>query len=216
MTTSEPELTPLSDPDNLMFEIVKDTGLNDDQIDRLLNGQPLDAVTADASEAKYSGAMIALVPSDADIARLALAGYELPEELHLTLYFLGETDSIAPEVRNGLVDAIGILPTLDKIDANAFGVAHWNIAGDSPSWVLNVGDVAPGMNSLHDIREAVEAALDFVGLEFPEQHTPWSAHICIAYTGDNLYHEMVTRVGPITFDRIRVAFSRDVTDIPLD
>lgn len=46
------------------------------------------AVTAAAQV--HTGAMIALVPSEADCERMALAGYEEPSQIHTTLHFLGE------------------------------------------------------------------------------------------------------------------------------
>jgi hypothetical protein len=51
----------------------------------------------------------------------------------------------------------------------------------------------------------------------PPQHTPWHPHIAVVYTAaDNVnLNDLVKRVGNVTFDRIRVSFGQDVTDIPL-
>jgi hypothetical protein len=41
-------------------------------------------------------------------------------------------------------------------------------------------------------------------------------HVTLAYTDDvNLAATVVDRVGPITFDKLRLAFADQVVDIPL-
>jgi hypothetical protein len=102
---------------------------------------------------------------------------------------------------------------------NAFGVAHWNRESEHPSWVHNVGDARDettdnNSSNLAKIRAEVGSGIaqDFV---LPQQHTPWQPHICIAYSSDNLVDELTQRLGPVTFDKIRVAYGRDVYDVPL-
>lgn len=220
MTTPKPEsepLTSLTDPNAQLFYVVEqdDTGFTEDEINRLLEGEPLDAVTAAANEEKFSGGMIALIPTDADIARLALDGEEPPEDLHLTLWYLGEdviTTTQRLRIMHGVMHAVQNMP---PIQGNAFGVAHWNPESDSPAWVLNVGD---GDNSdvwnLAHARGSIMSAIH--GFDMPQQHTPWQPHICIAYSSEDLLDALTSRTGPVTFDRVRIAFGHDITDIQLD
>src|SRR5690606_4391774 len=50
----------------------------------------------------------------------------------------------------------------------------------------------------------------------PEQHRPWAPHVTLTYTDDlALVAALTDRTGPIVFDRLRVAYAGDVTDIPL-
>jgi len=210
--------TPLSDPDNVLW-VPAEGGFTDDEVQRILNGLPLDSVVAaafDNNEDKYdSGGMVALIPSEADLDRLTLDGEESRDDLHLTLWYLGDeelTDEKKEDVLREVahyVDEYGTGP----INANAFGVALWNPNGDKAAWVLNVGD-AGETPQLAQLRAAVGSGIaqDFV---MPKQHTPWQPHVCIAYSKDDLADELRERLGPVTFDRIRVAFGRDVYDFEL-
>ncbi|MGW5925246.1 phage minor head protein [Streptomyces anulatus] len=179
------------------------------------------AVTAAADGSHRTGAMIALLPTEDDAERLALDGGEPPGELHLTLYFLGEGADWSEEQRNELIElARTRAAELRPFTANAFGANHWNPASDSPSWVWAVGDdrdrddEAP---SLADVHNAATYALeDRHGPDIPAQHSPWVPHVCAAYSDDPaLLPELEQRLGPITFDRLRLAFAGDHTDIPL-
>jgi hypothetical protein len=54
--------------------------------------------------------------------------------------------------------------------------------------------------------------------DLPDQHRPWAAHLAVAYSSDPaLVDQVGQRVGrDIRFDRLRVAFGGDITDLPLD
>ncbi|MEW2633348.1 phage minor head protein [Streptomyces sp. NPDC048389] len=182
-------------------------------------------VTAAADGSHRTGAMIALMPTEADAQRLALDSGEPPEELHLTLFFLGEgadwdethraelIDNLRTQAReHGLPDGL--------IHGRAFGANHWNAGSDSPSWVWAVGDDRDrpdGAPTLESARWAATYALeDRHGPDIPTQHSPWQPHVCATYSDDpSLLAALEERLGPVTFDRLRVAFAGDHTDIPL-
>lgn len=184
-------------------------------------------LTAAADGSHLSGAMIALMPTPEDAERLAIEGGEDAEQLHVTLYFLGDDGSTFGETeRAGLIDALTMAAqdyVRGPIAGRVFGANHWNAGSDSPSWVWAVGDDRgddrkAGAPCLSDAYEAagiaVRTALDFELL--PEQYTPWVPHVCAQYSEDlALAAELESRLGPVTFDRIRVAFGGDNTDIPL-
>jgi 2'-5' RNA ligase len=165
-------------------------------------------------EQKHTGAMVALIPSEADLARLAITGGETPEELHVTLFFLGEgaryddaaRQQVVTRVQEAVLDQHPLLVT-------GFGVAVWNPLGDTPALVMNVGGAG-----LTEARECVGECLEELWcVDMPDQHEPWSPHVCLAYASDPapLVADALARVGPITLDRVRVAFGQQVTDIPL-
>jgi hypothetical protein len=171
------------------------------------------------------GGMIALIPSAEDAKRLAIGGGEAAKELHLTLAFLGGDVSVYDDgQRAAVVDAVRLMfDGAAKVTANIFGIAHWNANSDDPSWVWSVGD-AEGGPSLAATHAYVTGAFDMaddaadggVSHLVPEQHTPWVAHVCAAYTDDlSLAPELEKRLGSIIFDRVRVAFGDDDTDISL-
>jgi hypothetical protein len=103
------------------------------------------------------------------------------------------------------------------VDGNAFGVDYWNPGSEEPAWVLQIGDTEGTHGLLHDARDCAEHALTNAGtMMLPPQHTPWVPHICLAYSTDpSLLNEVGSRVGPVTFDRARVAFGGQVTDVPM-
>ncbi|MFZ4266611.1 phage minor head protein [Streptomyces arboris] len=184
-----------------------------------------DHVTAAADGSHLSGAMIALIPTAEDAERLAIEGGEAVEELHLTLYYLGAGADWSEDQRTELIDNVrtkvqehGLAD--DLVYGRAFGANHWNAGSDEPSWVWSVGDDrdrpddAPTLQSAH--WAATYALEDRHGPDIPAQHTPWAAHVCAAYSDDpGLLPALEARLGPVTFDRIRVAFAGDHTDIPL-
>jgi len=158
-------------------------------------------------------AMVALIPTDADIARITLPGGEAPADLHLTLWFLGEAVNYAPETQQTIVAQIQeACVDQTAVTAEAFGAAMWNPQGDTPAVVLNVGGEAPCR-----VKEEIGEALEEVwSAALPEQHVPWAPHVCLAYTTDTgMLVQAIGVCGPITFDKVRVAFAEQVTDVPL-
>lgn len=168
----------------------------------------------------HTGAMIALLPSAADAERLAVVGGEAADQLHMTLYYLGEAADWPEEDRTAVREAMRHASGwLAPLYANLFGVAQWNPASDSPAWVWNVGDDrdADRFPRVGDVHHEVTYALEDrpQGALVPSQYTPWSPHVCALYgeVGDTA--DLVDRLGPITFDRLRVAFGGEYTDFPL-
>lgn len=180
------------------------------------------AMTA-AADDHTSGGVIALMPTAEDAARLAVPGGEPAEELHLTLFFLGDDGSAWTEDQRdeleGILSPLADLYELGPVRAKAFGAAHWNGGGDYLCWVWNVGDAEPGDNNgLLKVRACVTEALESTHErpELPPQHNPWSAHVRAAYSDDPaLLSELEQRLGEVTFDRIRLSFGDEDRDIPL-
>lgn len=183
------------------------------------------SLTAAADGSHMSGAMIALMPTVEDAERLAIEGGEAADQLHLTLYYLGAGADFSEEARQAVIDAVtDVLPhyASGPVAGKAFGAAHWNGDSDEPSWVWSVGDAPETPRTLGMLHGAICMALE-EGLaeavehpELPEQHTPWVPHVCAAYSDElDLIIPMEERLGPVTFDRVRVAFAGDYTDIPL-
>ncbi|MFE6555472.1 phage minor head protein [Streptomyces sp. NPDC057746] len=176
--------------------------------------------TAAADDGHLQGAMVALLPSTEDAARLALEGGEAPDELHCTMFFLADDASQwSTGERTEFIRALeAAVPDLGRpILAKATGTAHWNTDTDKPSWVWTISDQPEDGPTLGDARYAVTLALeDTHHPELPRQHSPWTAHTCGVYTAEAWpYEPMTERVGPVTFDRLRVAFGDEHTDIPL-
>ncbi|MEU4228290.1 phage minor head protein [Nonomuraea sp. NPDC026600] len=173
-----------------------------------------------ASGGPYTGGMIALVPSPADIERLAVPNGELPEDLHLTLLFLGSGEDIAdiaPYERQEIIArAAAVVGTLRDegvtlpIEGNAFAISAFNPGSDDTAIVLGVGG-----EYLAALQRAI--AYDVADVyAYPAQHMPWVAHVTLTYDDDlGQVAALADRTGPIVFDRLRVAFGEQVVDIPL-
>lgn len=179
-----------------------------------------EAVTA-AADSKHTGAMVALIPTEADLDKLvldpAIEGAEPREELHLTLFYLGDAADISADAQQQILDAVTQqVDDLHAVPGQAFGVNLWNPQSESPAWVVAVGD-RTRPNVLATFRHGIGGVLaEIDDLAMPEQHTPWVPHVCVAYShAVDLVTEIVPKLGEITFDRVRVAFAGEVTDISL-
>jgi 2'-5' RNA ligase len=176
------------------------------------------SLTAAADGSHTSGAMIALMPTPEDAERLAIEGGEPAEQLHCTLRYLGKGADFDEAARTAIVDSVRMLAEgMPPITSKLFGAAHWNGNGDEPSWVWSVGDDPEHGQSLEAARGMAEEALLMapMDVELPTPHTPWVAHVCAAYSAElDLVIALEERLGPIVFDRVRVAFAGEHTDIP--
>jgi len=172
-------------------------------------------VTIRAAAEVHTGAMVALIPTKEDAARLAVDEGELAEELHLTLRYLGKAADLGARGIQDVIDRVSTVANgLPRIEADISSVAVFN-PGDANDrdtclvWLV-AGDI------IDAVHELVEDALDFVEAPIPPQHRPYTAHITAAYTDDlGRLGELVSRVGPVRFDRLRLAFGGEFTDIPL-
>jgi len=169
------------------------------------------------AEPVHTGAMVALIPTIEDAARLAVDGGLPVEEIHLTLAYLGEAADLGAQGKQDVIDAVSRnVNGLPVLAADVFAAAAFN-PGDTndrePCLVYLIsGDP---VDAVHDLVD--EAMFDVLSpAPIPPQHRPWFAHVTGIYTGDlALISDLAARVGPITFDRVRLAFAGDVIDIPL-
>lgn len=172
------------------------------------------AVTAATVE--HTGAMIALVPSPADAERLAVEGGEPVDQLHLTLAYLGEADAIDADTRTAITEAVWTAAEAwgGTLTADGFSLSVFN-PGDSNDRDTCVVVGVSG-DTIETAHTDIATALDGV-FEAPEQHQPFAAHVTLAYTDDlSMVEELAeSRVGEITFDRLRIAFAGEHTDIML-
>lgn len=169
-------------------------------------------LTVTAAATEQTGAMVALVPSEKDAARLAVDGGEPAAELHATRAYLGEAAAWSPEHQAALSSAMEqVAGGMAPIEADGFALSMFNPAGDDPCVVLGLGGA-----QLAQVQDAVMAALEpFAGL-IPAQHTPKVEHLTLQFTDDaGQVAALVDRAGPVMFDRLRVVFAGQATDYPL-
>lgn len=167
-----------------------------------------------------SKAMIALVPSAQDAQRLAILG-GLPEhQLHLTLIFLGDVENYSEDLQQELITRLIVsLRDSQPITGDVFSIDFFNPTAANGCIVLGVSG-----DNLQLYQEAIQVQTHFLGDIVPLQHKPWVPHVTLGYIDDlgldrnNLVisDELLSRLGPIVFDKLVVKFGDYPTYIALD
>lgn len=156
--------------------------------------------------------MVALIPSAEHLAALAVADGDPPEQLHLTLAFLGDdVDTWAEGVADAVRERMGALAAdlTAGVEGAAFAHAVFNPddAERDPCAVYLVnGDFSLRDSVLAELSATLEDA-------FPEQFPTFIPHVTAGY---GLPVESLSYTGPVRFDRLRVAIGNDHTDYPLE
>lgn len=172
-----------------------------------------------AAAEKHTGAMIALVPSDEDAITLAVDGGEEPDQLHMTEVYLGDADQYDDDERQYIIDVVSdFAERWNPVAGEAFSVNMFN----PPGFVKADGKqrdscVVLGISGddVADFHDSLLEVLDDEEIEYPAQHVPRVPHVTLVYTDDADLSAFTEKTGPLTFDKIRVAFGDDVYDIPL-
>jgi hypothetical protein len=203
-------------------------------------GQPLATTTpvaldgaAPAAKPRRTDGMVALIPAEAD--SLAVDGGDPPEDLHLTLAYLGDdVMSWRPEEREAVHEVARRLTVGDKtgpdsvdvpapdapfgkpLEARVFSHAVFNPDGGpdgdkDPAAVYLFGDGGDEVTYFRNVvLDGVRGALGDSTL--PEQHSPFHPHVTAGY---GLDVNALSYTGPVKFDRLRVALGDEITDYPL-
>lgn len=201
-------------------------------------GRPAPVVTAAgvvaaASGDEHTGGMVALIPAAEDAEKLAVEGGTPPEELHLTLAYLGDdvtgwdqqvVDAVQrvaleltdPATNGDTGDLVPDRPgQRGPLTLTVFSHGHFNPDGDEhdPCMVYQFsgeGDLSQveylGDEIKHRVREAIG------DVNFPEQHSRFEPHVT---AGFGLDPDTLSYTGPVVFDRLRVALGGETTDYPL-
>jgi 2'-5' RNA ligase len=159
-----------------------------------------------------TGIMIACYLPVEIASNLAIEGGELPEDLHLTLVYLGESDQVsftldqvqavvetvassAPAL-SGQISGIGLFIDPDQAMPNAFYASF-------------------DCTSLPAFRQSLVSALAGAGIESNQEHG-YSPHITLEYipTGDTELPMTSIEITPLTFESISLVWADQRTDYP--
>lgn len=160
------------------------------------------------------GAMIALVPTEEDAAALAISveGALAADDLHITLWYLGDADLIEPETRQALAEWLELTAAEFKpVELNAFAVSAFN-PNEDPCVVLQMGG-----QPIVDAKDLFTPPADLFNVDDIMQNSPFCAHLTLAYTEDipAVFEAAMTKIGPVGFNRVRIAFAGENTDFEL-
>lgn len=155
---------------------------------------------------EQNGGMIALIPRAEDAQTYAVDGGDDPTELHVTLAFLGDDVSgMTASQRNLLAaEVANVASHFGPIDARLFATATFNpdgFADRKPCAVYLVG----GTGLLTALQQHFDQCCD------EPQHEPYFPHMT---AGFGLSADKLAKVGPVTFDRLRLEFPEQVYDFP--
>lgn len=154
-------------------------------------------MTTAALEVHTTG-MLALIPSAESAQNLLVDGGDDLDQLHVTLVYLGEAADLNPEQRAAILTHVQGLHQ-GEFEGNIFGRAEFN-PGEGAAQVYMVGG------------NPIETLRDELKVYNKSEYAPYVAHLTAGY-GVSL--DSLTYTGPVTFDRIRVAFGDEVTDVHL-
>lgn len=160
---------------------------------------------------------IGLRPDSTIRAALAVDGGVDPDDLHLTMCYLGDTEGL-PEEKVAALPAIvqRHVRETPPFDVVVDGQARWYVDDDGWAHVAMVSDPT---GELHMLRDSVMSAAAFLGLEPRGKGVyDWRPHITLAYTEDP--DEAVTMRPEIpmelTVDRVVVVVGDEVHHVDLE
>lgn len=172
----------------------------------------------------HTGAMIALRMAEVDARAMELDDYEDADELHVTLMYLGDAVNWSAENQRLIHEIVAdVASRYEPIETETFSVNIFNPRSDEFDTAIVLG-VKGNPTHLAELHRSLKLNVDDVfdeGDVVPKQHTPWIPHITLAYLDDQntdldfVLTEAMDRLGPVTFDRIRVAFAGEVADYQL-
>lgn len=174
---------------------------------------PDGSVVAVTLDEVHNLAMVALVPSDADAARLAVTGEgAIPaDQLHVTMLALGDVDAWQdPDTVAALHDTVAqAAAMLAPITGRLWGRVEINPGTEEPVSAYLVGD---DTGTLGAAQAAMVVAT--TGMPIPEQHEPYVPHLSVRYGPGDL-SALGETGGEVLLDRLRVSLGDEVTDHPL-
>src|SRR6185369_654235 len=183
----------------------------------------LDTLTKADEDNAHTGAMVALIPREEDLHRLYDSMGEDLYELHTTVAYLGKADDISDVAKYEIISRVSrIANHTSGVYGNAFAVNIFNPNGDEPCVVLGVGATGNGMTDLHSnvVNELNNVAATST-FRMPDNHEPWIPHITLRYFKDepidmDWVSKQFDKLGPIVYDRVRVAFAGNNIDFPIE
>lgn len=158
----------------------------------------------EAEERHNKGAMVALYPDPTAAKKLALKGGSKPEELHVTLAFLGK-DATALPFNETLAAVQAWAKKTPILKGEMSGVGHFDIGGGDKVTYRSVD-----LPELPAPREELVKALDAAGAPAMTDHG-FTPHMTV----DEKIRRPQVKKEPVTFRKVTLAWGEDHHEFPL-
>jgi 2,5-diketo-D-gluconate reductase B len=157
----------------------------------------------EAKRGGHSGAMVALYPSPAAAKKLAVPGGEKPEQLHVTLGFLGDATKLKDP---GMVKSIvkQLAERHPPLSGALAGHGVFTHGEDAPVTIAHVN-----LPALPGFRQKLVRLLHASGHTPSSQHG-FTPHMTLAYGTPNVH----VPAEPITFDKLTLRLGDERHDFP--
>jgi 2'-5' RNA ligase len=170
----------------------------------------VNAVRASANAEAATGIMVALYPDPNLADALALTGGEKPDELHVTLAYLGQIDdqvvTSPDQLIEGVTDWAGAFsPMLGQIS----GVGRFNAGPGSDKPVVYASVDIP---ALPEAREMLVAAIGSAGFSVARDHG-FTPHMTLLYGGTDLNALDIPTIETV-FSSVSIVWGETRHDVP--
>jgi 2'-5' RNA ligase len=180
-------------------------------LDRLLD-RPLPVFKATAQ----TGMMVALYPDRSIAERLALTGGEAPEELHITLAYLGKADDVDQEIIDALPNIVRQFTrySIGPLEGTIQGIGRF-AASDSSSG-KDPFYASVDIPRLPDFRMSLISSLASAGVEVNREHG-FTPHMTLKYLASDEPNP-IERLEPIdvSFDSVWLCIGGKRQEFKLD
>jgi len=168
-------------------------------------------------DSKYTGVMVALYPSAEMAAQIAqsMAGVTMPpEELHVTLAYLGSVDALTDaQIAGAILAAKKVATYSEPLTGTINGVGRFNASqsSDGQDVIYAVVDL-PGLD---DVRQWLNKCMDEYEIE-PVKNHGYTPHMTLAYIDSGSPSPVsLMPTMPITFGAISVSVGGKRVDFPM-
>lgn len=169
---------------------------------------------ARAEKMRFDSGMVALVPDEQSALKLAhrSSGAILPENLHVTISYLGPTVGWTAPDQAKMIEAMMGMAGMGPVPGNPWAVAALNPTTENACVAYIVGGL--------ELTRAYEAIMEKINsldltVDIPIPHSPWVPHMTLGYGLKPEAVNAAPTTTTITFDRIRIGFSEVYRDILL-
>jgi 2'-5' RNA ligase/phage portal protein BeeE len=132
---------------------------------------------------QHTGIMVALYPDEATAEALAVPGYEAPDELHVTLAFMGDMNDMYDDAYNPAVSPYYLTQALaafatECAPLSGYAIDVQRFPGDDEAYPVFASVAVPG---LHEFRAELVQRIEAANYRVDMTHPDYTPHMTLAY-----------------------------------